>query len=199
MTHAAFEHARVSLHPGRMLLTPTNPMAQTPLEPLSQQLQGLGLLGTVLNAKDHRYRSGPYLFELVAFTGCAVQLDTNATASAGLEVQIQGPFTTPQRRSGRNTRPPRCPHCRRPLANWQAQREGSERTADPECIERLSCEGCGLQRPGWAWNWGRHAGYGRVFICLEPIFPGEARPLPRLLNGLETLGLGPWHHFYTQG
>jgi len=198
MAHPSYQRAAPSLHNGRLLLTPDNPGAQAPRERLMRTLQEAGLLGAALPGAAAAYSSGPRLFELIAFTGCAVQLN-GADEDAGPRVQVEGPFSTPTRRSGRNARPPRCPRCRRPLADWVQQLNVARAdTPQHDAAERLRCRSCDTEAPAWTWAWGRHAGYGSIFVSLEPVFPGEGRPLPTLFNVLEAIELGPWHHFYVQ-
>ena len=62
----------------------------------------------------------------------------------------------------------------------------------------LRCHSCGLIGPAWEWNWRRQAGFGRIFLIIEEVFPGEGQPLPGLLAALNALGVGPWQHFYVQ-
>jgi hypothetical protein len=199
MAEQAFPRAGTSLHNGRLLLTPDNPGAQVPRERLARRLQEAGLLGTAQADTPGTYSTGPHLFELVAFTGCAVQLDDGG-AGAGIQVRLEGPFSTPTRRSGRNARPPRCPQCRRPLLRWAQQLDaaGADGVHGNSTEERLRCEACDTEAPAWSWDWGRHAGYGSLFVALEPVFPGEGRPLPKLFRALDTLEVGPWRHFYVQ-
>jgi hypothetical protein len=200
------------LHNGRMLLTPTDATARVRAERLAACLQTCGLISESPASGPWRYRSGSRLFELVAFTGCAVQLDPADDATTGLQIAIEGPFGAPRLRSGRNSRPPRCPSCRRPYADWAARAPelaaawaGEAMAAaggapHDDDIERsaIRCPSCGAQHPGWEWDWGRHAGYGSVFVTLEPVFPGEARPLPALFAALDEAGGGPWTYFYVQ-
>jgi hypothetical protein len=62
----------------------------------------------------------------------------------------------------------------------------------------LHCTACGERTPAWKWRWREQAGFGRVFLLIEEVFPGEGAPLPGLLRQLEALGVGPWHWFYVQ-
>lgn len=198
MATQAFDRANTSLQSGRMFLTPSSPEAHSSLEQVAHQLQTAGLLGETDPSAANRYRIGAGLFDLVAFTGCAVQLGADLNLPPALEVQLEGPFATPQRRSGRNARPPRCPICSKALADWEQQLRSSPNAARlEEAEEHLRCDACNAQEPGWTWNWGRHAGYGSLFVALEPIFPGEGRPLPKLFTVLEAVGIGPWRHFYV--
>jgi len=186
-----------SLHNGSLLLTPIDADARPSIAELEQQLRRAGLVDAPLSAGSHRYGSGARFFDLVAFTGCAVQLNTSPDASDGLQVRFEGPFDTPQLRSGRNSRPPRCPHCQRPLSEW---RDDYSRVAaaDAAVGERLRCRSCGASSAVWTWQWGRHAGAGSIFVNIEPVFPGEGQPLPPLFEALDLLEVGPWRHFYVQ-
>lgn len=199
MATQAFDHATARLHSGRMFLTPSAPTARAPLQRLAHELRAAGLLGEARAGAANRYQAGAGLFELIAFTGCAVQLGPETNLPPALEIQLEGPFAIPQRRSGRNARAPRCPVCGKALANWRQQLCDSTSVGQPaDSEDSLRCEACSALEPGWAWNWGRHAGYGSLFVALEPVFPGEGQPLPKLFVVLEAIGIGRWHHFYVQ-
>ncbi|MEA3640947.1 MAG: hypothetical protein VBE63_13515 [Lamprobacter sp.] len=182
------------LHNGRLLLTPEDPMAAIPGQSLSGQLLDAGLIATAAPGNGMRFASGKRLFEYIGFTGCAVQFGSALDQTGRLAIEIEGPLDAPVLRYGRNSRPPRCAQCQRPLPTWREQIEqtnsGDERL--------LHCLGCGAEAPGWSWNWGRHGGFGRLFVNLEPVFPGEGRPLPALLTLLAQVELGPWRYFYVQ-
>jgi hypothetical protein len=193
-----FEPARINaLHAGSLLLTPDASDARPATDIVLQCLKAIGLIDAALPVGDNRYCSGEHLFDLLAFTGCAVQFPSATNAANGLMVRLEGPFNAPQLRVGRNSRPPRCPNCRRSLADWRAQICDST-TVQAEESGRLHCDGCGAINPAWAWQWGHHAGSGSFFVIVEPVFPGEGQPLPRLLEALKRAHVGPWHHFYVQ-
>jgi hypothetical protein len=46
--------------------------------------------------------------------------------------------------------------------------------------------------------WRQDAGIARFFIQIEDIFPGEAVPVPTLLQELIQAADCPWRHFYLQ-
>jgi hypothetical protein len=46
--------------------------------------------------------------------------------------------------------------------------------------------------------WRQNAGFGRLFVTIEDIFPGEAVPVPGLLDGLRRATGTDWHYFYIQ-
>ncbi|WP_200247359.1 hypothetical protein [Lamprobacter modestohalophilus] len=182
------------LHNGRLLLSPEDPMAAAPSQSLVAQLLDGGLIATASPASAMRFAPGERLFEYIGFTGCAVQFDQGPDKGAGLAIEIDGPFDAPRLRRGRNTRPPRCAQCRRPLVDWQEQ---IDQTINGE-LPILNCTSCGADAPGWSWGWGRQGGAGRLFVNLEPVFPGEGRPLPAFFTLLEQIELGPWRYFYVQ-
>ncbi|WP_201246081.1 hypothetical protein [Halochromatium salexigens] len=188
------------LHNGRLLLTPENPMAKAGLSHLSALLQEGGLIEAAPSAQPMRFGPGERLFEYIGFTGCAVQLDQAPGSPHAFAMGLEGPFEAPQLRSGRNSRPPRCPECRSAVSSWRQQLdpEMGIGTNGDHASDLLSCTSCGARAPGWHWNWGRHAGFGRLFIGIEPVFPGEGRPLPALFNLLERVEIGPWRYFYIQ-
>jgi len=182
------------LHNGRLLLAPEDPMAAAPTASLAELLGDGQLISSTSLISATRFSPGKRLFEYIGFTGCAVQLDQGPIGAAGFEIELEGPFACPVSRLGRNSRPPRCPGCRRPLADWRAQLDQTERDDSPT----LHCADCGAEEPAWRWNWGRQGGFGRLLINLEPVFPGEGRPLPALFRLLEHLEIGPWRYFYVQ-
>ena len=195
MISRAIPAADLRLHNGRLLLTPEDPMAAAPSQTLSERLREAGLIATASSAGTMRFAPGDRFFDYVGFTGCAVHVGPGSDGATGLDIEIEGPFEAPALRRGRETRPPRCPQCRRTLPDWLEQ---MEQTTNGAQAPVLCCTGCGTKAPGWRWTWGRLGGFGRLFIRLEPVFPGEGRPLPALFRLLEQLGLGPWHYFSVQ-
>lgn len=190
------------LHNGRLLLTPENPMATAGLSRLSAVLHEGGLIEAAPPAKPMRFGPGERLFEYIGFTGCAVQLDQAPGSPHAFAMSLEGPFEVPRLRSGRNSRPPRCPECRNAVSSWRQQLDTGAGTSSGANIDHacctLSCTSCRARSPGWQWNWGRQAGFGRLFIGIEPVFPGEGRPLPALFSLLEGVEIGAWRYFYVQ-
>ena len=186
----------VALHSGRLLLTPQEPEAAPEPAALEALLRDGGLLGEPAPTAPGAVRAGGALFELIGFTGCAVQLERQSDAPDGLVLRIEGPWPAPVLRAGRNTRAPRCPGCGQALAAWRAACQDS---ATPNgAAPLLRCDACAQGAPACRWRWGRHGGCGRLFVALEPVFPGEAQPLPALSALLARAGYGPWRHLYVQ-
>ena len=193
MIKASFPAANHPLHNGRLLLTPEDPMATASIQRLEAELRREGLIGSTAGNSAMCFEPGARVFEYLGFTGCAVQLD-QGPGTTGLEITLEGSFDAPQQRLGRNSRPPRCAQCRQPLPGWREQVEQINSGRRSE----LRCTHCHTEAPSWCWSWGRHGGFGRVFISLEPVFPGEGRPLPACFRLLEQMQLGAWRYFFVQ-
>lgn len=189
-----FPSAIRTLHTGRLLLTPTDPEALVPIDLLRGTLTGLGLLGAPRPGEPLAFAPGEGLWQLIGFSGCAVQLPVAGDGEIRLHLRLYGPYDAPVLRHGRNSRPPRCPACGRPLADWRRLVDAAQDAPAPSLV----CADCGATAPAWRWHWGTRAGCGRVFVSCEEVFPGEGQPLPRLLQVLADLGIGPWRHFHIQ-
>jgi hypothetical protein len=133
----------------------------------------------------------------LSFAGCAVVLPTPSAGQAdepGCHVSLSGPAPAPRLIFGRNTRGPRCPWCRARLRDWR------DRTRD--WLERPSfgqqCPSCGRIGPPWRWDWKHEGGFGRLFVLVEEVFPGEAVPTQRLFDLLTRACGSGWRHFYVQ-
>lgn len=59
------------------------------------------------------------------------------------------------------------------------------------------CTGCGHPQNPMDWNWRRKAGFSRLFIGIQEVFPGEAVPVPDLITALQGDGAA-WDYFYVQ-
>jgi DNA-directed RNA polymerase subunit RPC12/RpoP len=184
------------LHTGRLVLTPLDPAAEVAEAALADCLQSVGLIGEPLPGPGAAFETGERFLQLIAFTGCAVHLDTAARAAGNpfAQVALRGPYPVPRLLFGRNSRPPRCRHCGKPLADWRSQ---VERWRGEEARE-MACPYCGAATVPGDWDWRQHAGVGRSFVFIEEVFPGEGSPLPPLFAALERLGVGSWRHFYIQ-
>jgi hypothetical protein len=184
-------------HTGRLLLTPADPPRVPDVPRLLEALAAAGLIGPTLPGEEHAFLVGQRFFELVTFAGCAVQLELAPPPTGGLpfcHIRLIGPFARPTLLQGRNARPPRCRACRTPLKDWR-ERLGPQ---NPGEGIPLPCPACGTARPPWDWDWKESAGFGRFFIAVEEVFPGEAAPAPALLELLTRETGAAWRYFYVQ-
>jgi len=175
------------LHTGRLLLFPEEARHLPETTALVRALSAGGLLGAALTVAPpaRAFARGPRFFELIGFTGCAVQLDGGGAVPA-VHLRLDPPTAAPRGFFGRNTRPPRCPHCRRPARDW------AERAATWSAEPRLACAVCGHEASAWTWDWRHDAGFARLALAVEEVFPGEAQPLPALLHLLRDSDGHDW-------
>ena len=184
------------LHTGRLVLTPSDPEHAIALEPLADKLRQIGFLGRALPGRRDAFATGEHFLQLLAFTGCAVQLDSapNDLGGTFVHIRLECTAAAPKLLAGRNARPPRCPSCGKALPEWREQIQNDRSDHAPV----LHCPHCATTTPAWRWNWRQHGGFGRSFVLVEEVFPGEGAPLPSLLNALHDLDVGDWRHFYVQ-
>lgn len=187
----------MSSHTGRLVLTTADPQAAPDPDLVQGVLSQAGFIGQPLIGTEARFAVGPEFLGLLSFAGCAVVLPASSPAQAGealCHVRILGPDPTPRLIWGRNTRGPRCPGCRARVPDW--------RNRLPDWGERplrgLTCPSCSETRPPWRWDWKQQGGFGRLFVLVEEVFPGEAVPTQRLLDLLTRACGSDWRHFYVQ-
>ena len=184
-------------HTGRLLLTTSDPQAAPDEGLVIAALSGAGFIGEPLPGPERVFAVGPTFLSLLAFTGCAVAIATDPGdhgAAPCCRVRILALSAAPRFLWGRNTRPPRCPVCRALLKDWDRRVQGW--LDHPH--RGATCPSCGETRPPWRWDWREQGGFGRVFVAVEEVFPGEAVPMPRLFDVLTRACGSGWRHFYVQ-
>ena len=199
-----------SLHTGRLVLAPADPLQALDQATIVAALHRLDLLGAQRSdAAAGAFAAGPALGALIGFTGCAVQFGGEGPAAAAVApwLRIPPPSEAPRLLWGRNTRPPRCPACGAPLRAWRERLpvanagDVAPASCDPafyDAVQPLRCDACETTSPALRWRWGRHGGAARSILLIEEVFPGEGTPLPALVKALDALGAGPWVFFYIQ-
>ncbi len=158
---------------------------------LISSLQEMGLLGQPMGAENNDFLAGERFLQLISFVGCSanVCLKPKLDLDGGFcHLTIKGPFDKPQLFWGKNSRPPRCPICKKGMHDWQ-------NNIDSQTIKCIRCEN--LTRLEDI-AWGRHAGHGRIFIQINNIFPGEAQPVHGLLMDLGRLTGKEWDYFFAE-
>jgi len=157
---------------------------------LIDSLEEMGLIGGPLDTKENKFFTGERFLQLISFMGCSanVCLAPKRDHDSGFcHLTIRGPLQKPQLFLDENCRPPRCPACQKTASNWQ------ENIDD----QTLKCAQCGNMTRLEDISWGRRAGYGRIFIEISNIFPGEAQPVPELLASLGRVTGTDWSYFFT--
>ena len=184
-------------HTGRLVLTPGDARLVPDLPALLATSERSGLIGSPLDTRMDAYLAGDQLLQLISFTGCSprIRLEPPPGGSGAFcHLQIWGPYPTPRLLWGRNTRPPRCALCRTPIRDWRDHQGTWERA--PE--RPFTCPHCGQDQTPLALAWRENGGFGRFFIAVEDVFPGEAAPVPALMERLAGVTGQPWRYFYIQ-
>lgn len=185
----------MSAHTGRLLLRTQDPFLLPERALLTAILSEAGLLGAPLAGDNDAFAVGERFLQLVTFAGCSVRIELSPVGDIPFcHIRFAGPFQRPVFLSGRNTRPPRCPDCRAPLRSWKTSLPDREYPGPAS----IACPACGEVNPPWDYDWKEQAGFGRLFIRIEEVFPGEATPTPTLMALLAEATGYEWRHFYLQ-
>jgi hypothetical protein len=191
------ENARMSNHTGRLVLTTADPLTSPDAAPLIAALSACGFIGDPLPGLGAAFAVGRDFLSLLSFGGCAVAIATapgDDRQAAFCYVQLPDPAPAPRLLWGRNTRPPRCPGCRARFLDWREHI--LERSSS--LLTGVTCIQCDERRPPWCWDWKEQGGFGRRFILVEEVFPGEAVPTARLFQVLTAVSGSNWRHFFVQ-
>lgn len=185
---------KLLLHPQSVTMVPPSQWA------LTAEMQRLGLFGDVLGGErmPPRFLAGERFLQLISFLGCSPHINLEPPADGGSEfcyLEVLGPWEQARFLQGRNTRPPACPVCKRTNPAWRDRMECQEIQAS---ATEWTCNACGNRSFPSQWNWRQQAGFGRLFIQINSIFPSEAVPTDELLGSLERLSSNPWRYFYIQ-
>lgn len=191
----------------KLILLPRNPGAGAcTCDQLAGRLQSIGLIGLPAGYSGGIfYPTGEQFLQLISFLGCspAIELDPPADPALLEDALAHGRFchvtlrctTALEFRADASTRPPRCPHCERPVPDWAAHIRHWQ--ADP-AGSRWSCPACQVTSRLTDWVFRKTAGFGKVFIEINGIYPSEAIPGEALLAALDDLTGGPWRAIYIK-
>lgn len=179
------------MNPGYLILHPKS-AAQAPHPgTLIRNLRELGLIGRRMATPDEGYLAGSAFLQLVTYLGCSPSIPLSEDAPEGhCSLHLLGPYTEPALISGRNSRPPRCPHCRHVFQEW-GEWPGSNQAPPAHCPR------CGAGITLGNLEWREQGGVARLFLLISQVFPGEAVPGERLMKALRQVG-GDWQHAYVQ-
>ncbi|MCP4992973.1 MAG: hypothetical protein GY934_04180 [Gammaproteobacteria bacterium] len=186
------------MSPGSLFLTPAPSSKRPTLIQLQEKLHTLGLLTEQLPQSRNRFLAGDNFLKLICFLGCSPHIELSPPEGAGdnfCHIQLHGPFDRPRLITGENTRPPRCIYCKKGgKKDWRLQIGNWEKAPMEEIYQ---CHHCGKSSTPDSLDWRCYGGFGRLFVEIHSIFPGEAVPSPELLSGLGQRG-EPWKYFYLQ-
>ena len=154
-------------------------------------LQEIGLISKKINLQetDDRYFTGDNFLEHIAYMGCApaIQFEADENSDAFSHIKIHYCKSAKLIYSKTHSRPPQCPNCKKPVANWQ----------DKQSDTSIECDRCCTTARIDQFNWRKMAGYARLFIEITDIFPKEAIPQPALLDKLTAITGVKWLYFYS--
>jgi hypothetical protein len=183
-----------------LVICPEDPEHPPPsIDHLTSSLNSVGLTGKAIIQDGYtpkqQYMAGERFLDLIAFLGCSpnIKLEPDEDHQSFCHINIvvnqgEGILFRP----GRQTTPPRCPSCRKPLKNW---RELISPGALPDELE-WRCPDCGQYARPWQYDWRKTAGFGRCFIEITDIYPKEALPQSSLLDALMQEYSIDWTWFY---
>lgn len=175
---------KLTLYPGNSTSTPPE------TEPLIRSLRKQGMIGQPLNSDTNSFLAGDNFLQLISFVGCSPAVCLTPEADIGnrlCSLTLRGPFDQPQLVWDRNGHPPRCPACSKSMTNWK-QHLGNT---------LIRCDRCGVESGLETITWGKHAGYARIFIEINGVFPGEAIPVDLLFKQLYRDTGFEWRYFFT--
>lgn len=183
---------------GRLLLAPDSLERMPPAPLVVACLRETGFVGRPLDVGNlDVFLVGDNFLQLITFMGCSPHIELEPPGDGGsfCHIRLIGPLPDLQLMRGENTQPPRCVQCRGRLSDWQEQVAGW--CAHPERCDVL-CPRCGHRQRPVELGWRRNAGFGRLFVAVEDIFPGEAVPVPSFLQGLQKTTGVVWNYFYIR-
>lgn len=175
---------------GKLILASgPNELQLTESMELTCALREMGLTGQCLDSGEGRFLTGNRFLQLISFVGCSTNVCLTPRASddhAFCHLTVKGPFARPRLVRDGKSRPPLCPLCKESLHDLKGCTDG----------RMIICGSCGRKSRPEDIAWGRGAGYGRIFIEINNVFPGEVRPVPELLMDLGRLTGTEWVYFF---
>ncbi len=178
-----------------LILHPADPLACVAVAEREAVLQAMGVVGAQLAADW--YAAGPHLLDHVTFLGCSPVVRLAVTCDEGpgfCRLRLPPPLPHPIWRGSLEGSAPRCPRCRTPEATWPLPLAAWE--SDP-AASQCTCSSCGYGAPLHRWRLREAAGFGRSFVELWGIHPGEAVPGEAFLDALAQCSGGSWCWFYA--
>ncbi len=161
----------------KLYLYPDDPNYQINPENIHSLLQKLAFTGDLLSS--NRYATGDNFVSLLTFMGCSPNIELEPQEDKPhcyieIESNKQSQFT-----SGKNTKYPRCPHCK-------------------EALNNPNCSNCNQPINLAKLNWRKSAFVASSWIAIGNIYELEAVPNDQLLNTLKSETGVNWKHAYIR-
>ena len=178
------------MNQGILILHPENIDNHPDVQQVTQLLLQEGFIGSTIDGMHNGYSAGEAFLQLITFMGCSphIRFEPEDEQDKSYCYITLAACDTLQMRVSQHARPPRCCACKKPVGKeWQ--------TAVSQA-ELITCPHCHLQQRPDQLVWRNDSGMGRFFIEIHNIFPGEAQPVPRLLQQLQSIDASQWRYFY---
>jgi hypothetical protein len=188
----AARRRRVVMSVGSLFLHPADARLLVSLDRLKSYLRQTGFTGEPIAGPQDANTIGDRFLQLVTFMGCSphIELEPRWTGDEDFCHIRLHQFAEPVLLFGSNTRPPRCPGCRKASGKDPAAFAGLHADAG------VTCANCGKTSRFTALEWRRDAGLASIFVEVRSVFPGEAVPVDALLDGLANETGSSWRYFY---
>lgn len=160
------------------------------ISPLISVLQDTGLISLRIDSQPgYNFYTGKRFLDYVAYMGCAptVQFEASDNNDNFCFIKIHQYQTAQLIFSQTQSRAPHCPHCKKPVSDWQQNKT----------VTSIRCNSCKTSSNIENYNWRKMAGYASLFIEITDIFPKEAIPQQSLLDKLSTSTNTDWQYFYS--
>ena len=178
------------MNQGILILHPDNCGSHPEMQQVIQLLQRERLIGSSIEGMQSSYFAGEMFLQLITFMGCSphIRFEPEDEQDKGYCYITLADYETLQIRVSEHARPPRCSACKKPVGKaWQTAVSQGEQITCPHCYQQ--------QRPDQL-SWRNDSGMGHFFIEIHNVFPGEAQPVPRLLQQLQIIDASQWRYFY---
>jgi hypothetical protein len=182
----------------RLLLYPVDRNQLPDANKLLKILKDISFIGEPFEAGGgERYLAGEHFFQYLSFLGCSPAIALAPDAGEAIEPGrfchiMMAEYPEPVARYGLDTVIPRCPSCRQRLE------QARERLADWKAGTVQACPACGESISPDQLAWKRTAVFGRFFLEIWNIYPGEAVPADSLLQKISVLTAGEWSYAYIR-
>lgn len=181
----------------KLVLLPVDPDWEPGIQHLPEVTRDIGLSGKTFPSGSGVSCAfiGDSFLQLVIFLGCSPRIEIDAPADGSenfCHLRFPEIPRQPVLRYGNNTRPARCPNCRKPMKAWFER----FKTDSSRLQQAVHCDACGYAGTLAELDWRQTAGFGRTFIEVAGIFPNEAVPSDSLMARLKQATQVEWRHFY---
>lgn len=180
-----------------LYLHPAHPLETTDPDTLLEFLEQIQFISALWRSPDN-YLAGDRLLQHISFVGCSPHLEFSPQENGDTDlcfVQMHGPYSETWGFVSRLQHRPRCPNCGCKVRDWEAFLPEPGPVPDnshwrcPECQTHTRIEGL---------SWRRQAVFGRCFVEIHGVFPGEALPTDQLLEEIKAATGIDWQYGWAE-